>query len=450
MLTLGYVFGGAVPRRTPLMTIAIVALNAVVYIVTSSTTYFTSTSVSYIYKLGYIPALLLSSEGVIRMFTSMFIHADLLHIVFNMYFLYVFGKGVEDLVGSRRFLLLYIVSGVGAALFHTASISISGLEALDIPAVGASGAISGVLGAYLMFFPGTSLVACFPLLFLPACFTVRASIYLVFWFAMQVLYGYMRIGGVAFFAHAGGFITGIAMAWVLGRSKVIELKTFREGFFFFRYIVFRVYREGLGFFTKAILILLIVATAATMLYYSISTDTNLVVVYSGSMKINGYSDAVLLKMVADRGYSYSGFEYVYTDIVLLRLSKIGFLINPELSGRSLDYLQNPLSGDVEIRTEAFGRYISESVPVVLYAKAMYDERGVAILAEGRMYTQVVQVSLEGRAIKVSKVPSVFDFSIVLNGPHTGEPVAVASIPTVLMSLVATYVVARKDSELSVS
>ncbi|MEM2752009.1 MAG: rhomboid family intramembrane serine protease [Sulfolobales archaeon] len=446
---MGYVFGGAVPRRTPLMTIAIIALNTVVYIVTSSTTYFTSTLPSYIYKLGYIPALLLSYEGVVRMFTSMFIHADLLHIVFNMYFLYVFGKGVEDLVGSRRFLLLYIVSGIGAALFHTASISISGLEAIDIPAVGASGAISGVLGAYLMFFPGTSLVACFPLLFLPACFTLRASIYLVFWFAMQVLYGYMRIGGVAFFAHAGGFITGIAMAWILGRSKVLELRAFREGFFF-RYIVFRVYREGLGFFTKAILILLIVATAATMFYYSFSTDANLVVVYAGSVKINGYSDTMLLKMVTDTGYGYSGFEYVYTDIVLLRLLKIGFLVNPELSGKSVDSSQNPLSGDVEIRTEAFGRYISESVPVVLYARAMYDERGVARLAEGRMYTQVIQVSLEGRAIKVSKVPSAFDFAIVLTGPHTGEAVTVASLPAVLLSLVATYVVARKDRELSVS
>ncbi|MEM1935360.1 MAG: rhomboid family intramembrane serine protease [Sulfolobales archaeon] len=448
---MGYVFEATVPRRMPLMTIAIVTLNAVVYIITSSTNYFTSTSSSYIYKLGYIPALLLSIEGIIRMFTSMFIHADLLHIVFNMYFLYVFGKGVEDVVGSRRFLLLYIVSGVGAALFHTASTSISGLEALGIPAVGASGAISGILGAYLMFFPGTSLVACFPLFLLPACFTVRASVYLVFWFAMQVLYGYMRIGGVAFFAHAGGFITGIAMAWVLGRSKVIELKTFGGGFFFFRrYIVFSLYREGLGLFTKVVLISLIVTTAATMLYYSVSTDINLVAVYSGNVRINGYSDAVLLKIVADGGYSYSGFEYVYTDIVLLRLSKIGFLVNPELSGKSLDSLQNPLSGNVEIRVEAFGRYISERVPVILYAKAVYDERGVARLAEGRMYTQVVQVSLEGRAVKVSKVPSVFDFSIVLNGPHTGEPVAVASIPTVLMSLVATYVVARKDSELSVS
>lgn len=446
---MGYVFGGAEPRRIPLITIAIIAVNAVIYIVTSYSTYFANTLPSYIYKLGYIPALLLSYEGVARMFTSMFIHADILHIVFNMYFLYMFGKGVEDLIGSRRFLLLYMVSGVGAALFHTASISISGLEVIDVPAVGASGAISGVLGAYLMFFPGTSLVACFPIFFLPACFTVRASVYLAFWFAMQVMYGYMRIGGVAFFAHAGGFITGIAAAWILGRSKIAELKAFREAFFF-RYIVFRIHREGLGYLTKFILVVLIIVTAATMFYYSIETDVNSAAVYAGNVKIDGYSDTVLLKVLVDGKYSYSGFGNVYTDIVLTRLSKMGFLVNPELSGKSIDSLQKPLEGVVRIQAEVFGRYISESVTVVLYAKATYDERGVARMAEGRMYTQIVQSTLEYGNIVIRKVPAALDFAIVSTGPYTGEPIIVAAFPSVAISMVSAYVVARKDTELSVS
>lgn len=446
---MGYVVGSAEPRRTPLITIAIIAANAVVYAVTSYPTHFANTVPSYIYRLGYIPALLLSHEGVARMFTSMFIHADILHIVFNMYFLYIFGKGVEDLVGSRRFLVLYMVSGVGAALFHTASISISGLEAIDVPAVGASGAISGVLGAYMMFFPDTSLVACFPVFFLPACFTVRASAYLAFWFAMQVMYGYMRVGGVAFFAHAGGFITGIAAAWILGRSKVAELKEFREAFIF-RYIVFRMRREGLGGLTKLTIVVLIVATAAAMLYSSVETDVSFAAIYTGDVKIDGYTDTVLLKVLVDGEYSYRGFGNVYTDIVLTRLSKMGYLVNPGLSGESVDSLQNPFEGVVRIQAEVFGRYISESVTVVLYAKATYDERGVVRMAEGRMYTQIVQATLEYGNVVVRKVPATIDFTIALGGPYTGEPIVVAALPSFAISMLSAYVVARKDAELSVS
>lgn len=447
---MGYVFGGAEPRRFPLATMAIIAVNAVVYIITSLATYFTSTSPSFIYKLGYIPALLLSYDGIVRIFTSMFVHADLLHIIFNMYFLYVFGKGVEDLISSRRYLLLYVASGIGAALFHTASIPISGLEALGIPAVGASGAISGVLGAYLMFFPGTSLVACFPIFFLPACFTVRASAYLAFWFALQVIYGYMRIGGVAFFAHAGGFITGIAMAWILGRNKAMELKIFREGLYFFRYIVFRVHREGLGYITKLVLVLLIVVTAVTMFYYSVRADISLISVYNMDVRIDGYADTVLVKILTNGSYSYSSSGNVYTDIVLLRLYRVGLLVNPNLSGKSISSLQKPLESVVKIQTEAFGRYISESVTVVVYFEAAYDGRGVLKSAGGRMYTQIIQASLEFGSVVVRKVPAVFEFKIASAGPYTGESVTLAALPSIVTSVFSAYVVARKDTELSVS
>ncbi|MCX8184467.1 MAG: rhomboid family intramembrane serine protease [Sulfolobales archaeon] len=447
---MGYVFGGAVPRRFPIVTAAIIAVNVVIYFTTSFASYFASTSPSYIYRFGYIPALLLSHEGVARIFTSMFIHADLLHIIFNMYFLYVFGKGVEDLVSSRRFLVMYFVSGVGAALFHTASIPISGLEVISIPAVGASGAISGILGAYLMFFPGSSLVACFPILLLPLCFTVRASAYLVFWFALQVIYGYAKIGSVAFFAHAGGFITGIAMAWILGRSKVTELGVFREGFYFFRYIVFRMRRGGLGFFTKFTLVLLIVVTAVTMSYYSIESDLTLVSIYRGDIVVDGYSDIVLLKVSADGSYSYSGSEIAYTDIVLLRLSKMGLLVNSDLSNKSIDFTNNPLEGVVRIQVDIFGRSISEDVAVVLYVRASYNREGVLKEAGGRMYTQVVEVFPEYGNIVVRKRPTTFDFSISSAGPYSGEAVTVATLPSVAVSLLSIYVVSRKDSELSVS
>ncbi|MDW8010088.1 MAG: rhomboid family intramembrane serine protease [Sulfolobales archaeon] len=447
---MGYVFGGAEPRRFPVATIVIIAVNAAIYFITSSPSYFTTTSSSYIYRFGYIPALLISQEGVIRILTSMFIHADVLHIIFNMYFLYIFGKGVEDLVGSARYLVMYLVSGIGAALFHTASIPLSGLETVGIPAVGASGAISGILGAYLMFFPGTSLIACFPILLLPMCFTVRASAYLAFWFALQVIYGYARIGSVAFFAHAGGFITGIAMAWLLGRSRVAELRVFREGLYFFRYIVFRAYRGGLGFFTKFVLVLLMIVTAATMLYYSIETNPALVSIYRGDIVVDGYADTVLLKVSADGSYSYSGFEVVYTNIVLTRLSKMGLLVNPDLSNKYINSTVNPLEEVVRIQIEVFGRYVSEDVAVVLRIEASYDEEGVLRVARGRMYTQVVEVTSERGSVVIRKRPAIFDFSISSAGPYTGEAVVVATLPSVAVSLLSAYVVSRKDSELSVS
>jgi len=447
---LGYVFGGTEPRKFPLATIAIVVINVVVYLITSSANYLISSSSSYLYKLGFIPALLPSPEGLARIFTSMFVHANLLHLVFNMYFLYIFGRGVEDVMGSRRFLVLYLLSGIGASLFHTAAVPVAGLAAIGIPAVGASGAISGVLGAYLMFFPGTSLVACFPIFFLPACFTMRASAYLIFWFATQVIYGYMNLGGIAFFAHAGGFIAGIALAWILGRVKARELRIFRETLYLFRYIVLRVYVSGLGRAAKILLIALIALSTAPLIYYSATIEPSSLSVYVGNVGFDGYVDTVLLKVSPYGSYSYEGYNYDNTNIILYRISKLNLLVNPSLSGRNLSYLDKPLEATVEIRLEVGNRYVSEKVPVTLYFEAIYDENGVIKSAEGVMQTEVVQVSvLLGRTM-VSKIPVTLRFSIAFSDPYTAEAVVIALPPSALISLVAIYVVARKDTELVIS
>ena len=443
---MGYVFGGAEARRFPVATFSIVLANVVVYLITSSENLLTATASRYVYRYGFIPALLLSYEGLARVLTSMFIHADLFHIIFNMYFLYIFGRGVEDLLGSARFLALYFLSGIGAALFHTASTSVVGLESIAIPAVGASGAISGVLGAYMMLFPGTSLVACFPILFLPMCYTLRASAYLAFWFAMQVLYGYMRIGGVAFFAHAGGFIAGIALVWVLGSGKVRELKFVRSFMGVFRYIVFRAYSEGLGSFTKATLALLMIFVAATLGYYATNIDASAVMVYQGHLRVDGVGDVVLLKVSTNGSYSLSESQYTDVNIVLTRLSKIGFLVNRNYSGRTIDTTQNPLQGSVTLRISLAGYLdVVESVPVAIYARASYDGEGVLVRAEGTIVTQVVIV----RAYRVDKVPATYSFSYSAVGPYETEPVRVAAIPSVVTTLASTYVIIRKDRELSV-
>jgi membrane associated rhomboid family serine protease len=444
---MGYVFGGTEARRFPIATLSVVLANVVVYLLTSSENLLTATASRYVYRYGFIPALLLSYEGLARIFTSMFIHADFFHIFFNMYFLYIFGRGVEDILGSVRFLTLYFLSGIGAALFHTASTPVVGLESIAIPAVGASGAISGILGAYMMFFPRTSLVACFPILFFPVCYTLRASAYLALWFATQVVYGYMKIGGVAFFAHAGGFIAGIALAWVLGSGKVRELKVVRSFMGVFRYIVFQVYNEGLGFFTKAVLVFLMALTAATLGYYASSLGAPTVMVYQGYLRVDGVDDIVLLKVSANGSYSLSESQYTDVNIVLTRLSKVGFLVNQNYSGRTIDTTQKPLQGTVTLRISLAGYLeIAETVPVAVYARASYDGAGVLVRAEGTMVTQVVIV----RAYRVDKSPATYTFSYNAIGPYETEPVRVAAIPSVAIALVSTYVTTKKDKELSVA
>jgi membrane associated rhomboid family serine protease len=443
---MGYVFGGTEARRFPIATFSIVLANVAIYLLTSFENSLLSTATRYIYRYGFIPALLLSPEGLARVFTSTFIHADLFHIMFNMYFLYVFGRGVEGLLGSARFLALYLLSGVGATLFHTASTPVVGLESVAIPAVGASGAISGVLGAYMMFFPGTSLIACFPIFFFPACFTLRASAYLAFWFVTQIVYGYMRIGGIAFFAHAGGFIAGVTLAWALGLSRVRELKFARSFLGFFKYIVLKVHGEGLGTFTKAVLVVLIVFTAVTLGYYASNLGEHTIGIYQGYLRVNGVSDIVLLKVLANGSYDLSESQYTDVNIVLTRLSKIGFLVNRSYSGRVIDTSQNPLGGVVTLRIALAGYLeIEEAVPVAVYAKAMYDDAGVLVRGEGSIVTQVVVV----RAYRVEKIPMTYSFSYSATGPYETEPVQIAAIPSVALSLASAYVIARKDQELSV-
>ena len=147
--------------------------------------------------------------------TSMFLHAGWAHILGNMVFLWVFGDNVEDRIGHLRYLLFYFVAGIAAAAAQT-------FMALDkvIPAVGASGAISGVMGAYLIMFPTAIVqVVIFPLIFLP--FFVPAVLLIGFWFVMQLFSGIAAVGqttagsGVAWWAHIGGFVAGAVLIWFL-------------------------------------------------------------------------------------------------------------------------------------------------------------------------------------------------------------------------------------------
>lgn len=154
-------------------------------------------------------------------FTSMFIHAGWLHLIGNMLFLFVFGRSIEDRFGHGRFLLLYFLCGVGAAfadiMFNVGS---------QVPTIGASGAIAGILGAYLVSYPRARITTLIPLLIIFWTVRLPALLVLGYWFLIQFVAGYQMLaiesasaGGVAWWAHVGGFLLGMLLALVMPKRR---------------------------------------------------------------------------------------------------------------------------------------------------------------------------------------------------------------------------------------
>jgi len=170
-----------------------------------------------------VPAEILQGENLHTLFTSMFLHADIFHIGGNMLYLYIFGDNIEDFLGHLRFLLFYFVCGLVADLAHI--LSIASTAGLQIPTLGASGAISGVMGAYILLYP-RSRIQTLVLTFVITVVSVPAVFFLGFWFILQLLYTWLGIGGnVAYGAHIGGFIAGIALGWIAKRRRKPERAT---------------------------------------------------------------------------------------------------------------------------------------------------------------------------------------------------------------------------------
>jgi len=173
------------------------------------------------------PYYIVQGEKLYTLFTSMFLHARFLpgffHIFGNMLYLYIFGDNVEDVFGHASYLVFYIVSGLAASLAFIMSITSFSPED---GVVGASGAISGVLGAYLVLYPKARILA---LVFygLPIIVPIPAIIFLGFWFLMQWFYVFFDVGGmIAYWAHIGGFIAGLSLALIFGlkRKKAREAR----------------------------------------------------------------------------------------------------------------------------------------------------------------------------------------------------------------------------------
>jgi membrane associated rhomboid family serine protease len=142
----------------------------------------------------------------------MFLHGGWFHIISNMWILFIFGDNVEDRMGSGRYLLFYLISGLAAAFVQVLT-----NPASQIPAIGASGAIAGVLGAYFLLYPRSRVITLIPIFFIPWIVEIPAIFYLGFWFVSQLFSGVaalrlpqeVAMGGVAWWAHIGGFVFGI-------------------------------------------------------------------------------------------------------------------------------------------------------------------------------------------------------------------------------------------------
>ena len=160
------------------------------------------------------PIRVLQGQQLFSLFTSLFLHSSFLHILGNMIYLFIFGDNVEDQFGHTRYILLYLLFGVIGGLCHAITAVISGGEEAFIPALGASGAISGVLGSYLLFFPRARIVSLVPSFLFIRVAPVPAWVFIGFWFLLQLLYSGDHTA-VAYTAHVGGFLTGVLVALLL-------------------------------------------------------------------------------------------------------------------------------------------------------------------------------------------------------------------------------------------
>lgn len=201
-------------ERFPIVTVGLIAVNVLAFLWELS---LGAQLEKALFELGVVP-----SEGIrlFPYFSSMFLHGGWFHLISNMWWLWIFGDNIEDRLGHARYLLFYLISGIAAGIVHTA-FNLSS----TLPAVGASGAVAGVLGAYLVLFPHARIHTLVPFFLYYEVVELPALIVLGFWFLAQFLSGTAAIavttstGGVAWWAHIGGFIAGIAFLFFLTPSQ---------------------------------------------------------------------------------------------------------------------------------------------------------------------------------------------------------------------------------------
>lgn len=194
--------------RTPFVTMALIAINVIVFL-----GYFTSMSEVELNRFfqtwGLIPVRVLTGDGIETVITSMFLHGGWMHLAGNMLFLWIYGDNLEEEMGHFGFLAFYLAAGVAAAAMQAAADIRS-----FIPMVGASGAIAGVMGGYLLMFPRAKIDVLFIFVVFFRIFAIPAWIVLGLWLGIQIFSGIVTptdAGGVAYWAHAGGFLGGLVL-----------------------------------------------------------------------------------------------------------------------------------------------------------------------------------------------------------------------------------------------
>ncbi|MEJ1961231.1 MAG: rhomboid family intramembrane serine protease [Gammaproteobacteria bacterium] len=173
---------------------------------------------SVLFGINDLPPELAKVPATVTIFTSMFLHGGWMHIIGNMLYLWIFGDNVEDSMGHARFAIFYIVCGVAAALAQAIPDPQS-----TVPMIGASGAISGVLGAYLLLHPHARVLVLIPLGFIMQTVRLPAGVVLLLWFGLQLVSNLLAApgsGGVAFRAHIGGFVAGMLLVFVFRKRGV--------------------------------------------------------------------------------------------------------------------------------------------------------------------------------------------------------------------------------------
>jgi membrane associated rhomboid family serine protease len=196
---------------TPLVTLLLIAANVAVFFYQISLDAWSLNH--FISRYGVVPDRFQYADLV----SSMFLHGGWLHLIGNMWFLWIFGDNVEDILGHSKYLLFYLLCGIAAAMVHVLLNPYS-----RIPTVGASGAIAGVMGAYMVKFPHSRILTLVPIFIFITTLEIPAMLMLLYWFAIQIFsgigsIGYSQVsgGGVAWFAHVGGFVAGVVLVFML-------------------------------------------------------------------------------------------------------------------------------------------------------------------------------------------------------------------------------------------
>ena len=210
-------------KTTPHITRILIVINILAFIPLLLFTFFPQDTTlnpfaNWIYdNFTMVPADILEGRNLHTLFTSLFLHADIFHIGGNMLFLHVFGDNVEDAFGHHPYVLFYFICGLVADAAHI--LSITSTTDLLIPTLGASGAISGVMGAYILLYPRARIETLILTLFVTVV-SISAVFCLGFWFLLQLLYTWLAMAGnVAYWAHIGGFVAGMLLSLAVRRKR---------------------------------------------------------------------------------------------------------------------------------------------------------------------------------------------------------------------------------------